>query len=78
MQKNSSNIRFLLLREMTGGDLVLYKVMFLAAFGENGESLFANEPQAARQRITTERFSVTKQTCGHMETMKTFEFTPLF
>lgn len=42
MQKISSNIRFLLLREMTGGDLVLYKLMFLVAFGENGVSLFAN------------------------------------
>lgn len=33
--KFSSNIRFLLLREMKGGDLVLYKIMFLVAFGEN-------------------------------------------
>jgi len=29
MRKFSSNIRFLLLREKTGGDLVLYKLMLL-------------------------------------------------
>lgn len=42
MAKFSSNIRFLLLREVKGGDLVLYKIMFLVAFGENWVSLFAN------------------------------------
>lgn len=42
MGKFSSNIRFLLLSEVNGGDLVLYKTMFLVAFGENWVSLFAN------------------------------------
>lgn len=41
MRKFSSNIRFLLLREKTGGDLVLYKLMFIVAFGESCVSLFA-------------------------------------
>lgn len=43
MGKFSSNIRFLLLTEKRkGGDLVLYKIMFLVALGENWMSLFAS------------------------------------
>ena len=42
MGKFSSNIRVLLLRELKGRDLVLYKILFLVAFGENRASLFAN------------------------------------
>ena len=53
MGKFSSNIRFLLLKEMKGGDLVLYKIMFLVAFGENRVSLFASLTACCQERAST-------------------------
>lgn len=77
MGKFSSNIRFLLLSDVNGGDLVLYKTMFLVAFGENWVSLFANLLCCSQHGIENKRKHVTKQTRGYVETKKTFEFTPL-
>lgn len=47
MVKFSSIIRFLQLRELKWGSLVLYKIMFLVAFRENLVGLFAGQRRAA-------------------------------
>lgn len=53
MGKFSSNIRFLLLRETKGGDLVLYKIMFLVAFGQNWGEPVCQLTTCCRERAST-------------------------
>lgn len=52
----------------------MYKIMFLVAFGENrGEPVCQLNDVLRRTSV-----NMLEQTCGYMETKKTFKVTPLF